>query len=73
MLCLQQTQTDGHCVPYCDSTHGCPTGQACTPAQLIGTSQIAHVCFGAGGGTTDAGSGGDAGSDTGTASDAASE
>lgn len=59
-LCLQQTQTDGHCVPYCDSAHTCPTGQACTAAQIIGTTQVTHVCFG-GSPPPDAGGGGDAG------------
>jgi hypothetical protein len=66
LLCLQQTATDGHCVPYCDTAHPCPTGQACTTAQLVGTSVQTRVCFGA----TPAA---DAGSDASSPADAAAE
>jgi hypothetical protein len=55
LMCLQQTSTDGHCVPWCDSAHGCPSGESCTAAQIGGTTQIVHVCFGGGAPPADAG------------------
>ena len=66
LMCLQLTTTEGHCVPYCDTAHVCPTGQACTAAQLVGTSVITHVCFG---GTSTS----DAGADAAHPADAAAE
>jgi hypothetical protein len=70
-LCLQQTQTDGHCVPYCDTSHGCPTGQACTAAQIIGTTQVTHVCFGTTPAGTDGGTDASAGEDANGGKDSA--
>jgi hypothetical protein len=72
LLCLQlPTQAAGHCVPWCDTQHVCPTSQTCTPAAIQGTTQVVHVCFG-GAPPADAGPGTDA-SDAEPPADAASE
>ena len=54
---------------YCDSAHGCPTGQTCRVARIIGTTQDANICFGATPAGTDGGTDAGTGADTGGSSD----
>jgi hypothetical protein len=66
LMCFQQTSTSGACVPYCDSSHPCPNAQACSTANILGTSALVHICLS---GLPQA----DAGTDSGPAADASTD
>jgi hypothetical protein len=67
LACLALGMASGTCAPYCDSsdvTHGCPAGQSCQTAQVIGGLSF-QVCVGGtpGGSSTATDGGTDAGTD----------
>jgi hypothetical protein len=47
LLCVQTSAAEGSCLAYCDPTspeHACAGGAACETVELIGTSDLGHVC-----------------------------
>lgn len=57
LVCFQQTTAGGICSSYCEpgnAARGCAAGEACSLAQIVGTTAKFYVCAG-GAPTADAG------------------
>ena len=74
LACFQGVgEKAGRCVSYCDTAkagRGCAAGEACTPAQLAGTSASFMICAST---TPPMDAGADTATDTATATDTGSE